>query len=159
MKTKTETITQSITAYRLDDQIGYLLRRAYQRASMNTSRTMEKFGVTPLQYATLARLQESGEISQNQLGRLVDMEPGNFHGVIRRLVGRGLVQCCQDNGDKRKVSLKLTSCGYRLVEDLMPMSIKSTEMTLAGLTAAQRDKLYELLQLIVDTKVGKENSG
>jgi len=149
MKAKPDVKKRDLSGYRLDDQIGYLLRRAYQRACTNTSRMMEEYGITPLQYATLARLQECSEVSQNRLGRLVDMEPGNFHGVIRRLIDRGLVTRRQDDGDRRKVSLKLTPCGRELAEKLVPLSVKRTEITLAGLTAVQRNQLRQFLEFIV----------
>ncbi len=48
------------------------LRRAHYRASLNLSRYIRKSDLTPPQLATLLKLQEIGETSQNELGRLVD---------------------------------------------------------------------------------------
>jgi hypothetical protein len=66
------------SAYRLEDQVGFLLRRAYQRASSNLVERIGPYDLTAPQFATLARLYERGALSQNLLGRLVAMEPANI---------------------------------------------------------------------------------
>ena len=44
--------------YRLDDQIGHLLRRASQQASANLAERLTDHGLTTAQYVVLARLAE-----------------------------------------------------------------------------------------------------
>src|SRR3977135_1019768 len=77
-------------AYRLEDQVGFLLRRAYQRASSNLIDRIGPYDLTAPQFATLARLYERGTLSQNLLGRLVAMEPANIRDVVLRLKKRRL---------------------------------------------------------------------
>src|SRR5258708_12623220 len=77
-------------AYRLDDQVGFLLRRAYQRASSNLIDRIGPYDLTAPQFATLARLYERGTLSQNLLGRLVAMEPANIRNFVLRLKNRPL---------------------------------------------------------------------
>jgi len=136
--------------FHLDDAIGHLLRRAYQRTSAVLISQISEFDITPVQFATLARLHEYGMLSQNQLGRLVDIEPGNFHGVINRLLNRGLVIKQKDEKDQRKVNLSLSEKGRELVTLLIPMSEKATATTLASLTTDQRNELYALLNQILE---------
>src|ERR1700704_6608195 len=102
--------------YRLEDQVGFLLRRAYQRASSNLIERIGPYDLTAPQFATLARLYERGTLSQNLLGRLVAMEPANIRDVVLRLKKRRLVSTGRDPSDARLLLVSLTSSGMSLVE-------------------------------------------
>lgn len=136
-------------AYRLDDQIGHLLRRVYQRAAANLAARLEPHGLTPVQYAVLARLAETGPVSQNRLGRLVEMEQSNIHGVALRLARRGLIRRSRDPLDRRLTLLALTAEGRRLFDALVPISTASSAATLAVLAPDERAALIGLLRRLV----------
>ncbi|MDE2228514.1 MAG: MarR family transcriptional regulator [Alphaproteobacteria bacterium] len=133
-------------AYRLDDQVGFLLRRAYQRASANLTDRIRVHDLTPPQFATLARLYERGNLSQNRLGRLVAMEPANIRDVVQRLRKRRLVATGRDATDSRRILVGLTAAGAALVTRLVPVEIACTAKTLAPLAPAERTQLYTLLR-------------
>ena len=76
-------------AYMLEDQVGFLLRCAHQRATEIFNAVMGRFAVTPTQFAALAKLDDLGSVSQNQLGRLTRMDPATVSGVVGRLIARG----------------------------------------------------------------------
>ncbi|WP_426433727.1 MarR family winged helix-turn-helix transcriptional regulator [Bradyrhizobium genosp. P] len=136
--------------YRLEDQVGFLLRRAYQRASSNLVDRIGAHDLTAPQFATLARLYERGALSQNLLGRLVAMEPANIRDVVLRLKKRRLVATRRDPTDKRLILIDLTSAGVSLVEQLLPIEIECTAKTLAPFSADERRLLYDLLTRLAD---------
>lgn len=136
--------------YRLEEQVGFLLRRAYQRASSNLVDEIGAYDLTAPQFATLARLYERGALSQNLLGRLVAMEPANIRDVVLRLKKRRLVATRRDPTDKRLILIDLTAAGVALVEQLIPIETACTAKTLAALTAAQRKQLYDLLERLAE---------
>src|SRR6266852_6774371 len=103
-------------AYRLDDQVGFLLRRASQRASANLVERIGPHDLTAPQFATLARLYERGPLSQNLLGRLVAMEPANIRDVVLRLKKRRLVMTRRDPDDARLILVGLTPAGMSLIQ-------------------------------------------
>jgi MarR family transcriptional regulator, lower aerobic nicotinate degradation pathway regulator len=138
-------------AYRLEDQVGFLLRRAYQRASSNLIDRIGPYDLTAPQFATLARLYERGTLSQNLLGRLVAMEPANIRDVVLRLKKRRLIVTRRDADDGRLILVSLTSAGSSLVEKLLPIEIECTAKTLAALNANERKLLYELLDRLADS--------
>ena len=138
-------VRRGASDYRLEDQVGFLLRRAYQRASSNLVDRIGSYDLTAPQYATLARLYERGALSQNLLGRLVAMEPANIRDVVLRLKKRRLVATRRDPTDKRLILIDLTVAGVALVEQLIPIEIECTATTLAPLKADQKQLLYELL--------------
>jgi DNA-binding MarR family transcriptional regulator len=135
--------------YRLDDQVGHLLRRAYQRASGHLASRIRAYDLTPVQHATLIRLWEMGPLSQNQLGRVVAMPPANIHSLVRRLESRGLVRRDPDDKDKRLLTVSLTDEGTALVQKLIPLDSASTEAALHALNETERQTLYDLLKKLV----------
>lgn len=137
-------------AYRLEDQVGFLLRRAYQRASGNLTERIGGHDLTSPQFATLARLFEHGKVSQNLLGRLVAMEPANIRDVVQRLKKRGLVATERDAGDARLILVGLTPAGDRLTRDLLPVDMASTAKTLGPLDPGERKLFYGLLRKVIE---------
>jgi DNA-binding MarR family transcriptional regulator len=138
-------------AYRLDDQVGFLLRRAYQRASSNLIERIGPYHLTVAQFATLARLYERGVLSQNLLGRLVAMEPANIRDVVLRLKKRRLIMTRRDPRDGRLILVSLTPTGLSLLERLLPIEIQCTAKTLAALNAGEKRLLYDLLGRLADS--------
>jgi MarR family transcriptional regulator, lower aerobic nicotinate degradation pathway regulator len=75
--------------YRLDAQVGYMLRQANQRHTTLFASAMIE-NLTPTQWAALAKLNESGPSPQNLLGRLTAMDAATIKGVIEPLDQAGL---------------------------------------------------------------------
>ena len=132
-----------ITSYQLDDQVGYKLRLANQRHLEIFSRHLPE--VTPTQFSILVRLCEVGEVSQNQLGRLVAMDAATTKGVITRLIDRGLVQARQDGQDLRRLQISLTHEGHRVLRTAIKKAQAITEETTERLTSREVLRLMKLL--------------
>ena len=132
-------------SYRLDDQIGFVLRQAQQRhATLFASLMLE--GLTPTQWAALAKLAEIGPTSQTQLGRLTAMDAATIKGVIDRLSARGLTQATADAEDARRRLIELTLEGAELYRRAEPVAQEITQATLAPLSPEERDALLILLR-------------
>lgn len=136
------------TRYRVEDQIGYLLRRAHQRATAVFQSMIGDDEITPTQYSSLVKLLEHEELSQNRLGRLVAMDKATTQGVVRRLKARELLTSRPDPGDARRVLLKLTASGRRLVERLAANGPDVSREILKPLPPAQQKVLVDLLRRI-----------
>ncbi|GAB4352051.1 MAG: MarR family transcriptional regulator BpsR [Kiloniellaceae bacterium] len=135
--------------FTIDDQIGHVLRRAYQAASAHLARRLKPYDLKPQQFATLQRLRELGPTSQNRLGEAVDMPRANIHKMVERLYQRGLVELRADPADARVRLVALTGEGHRLAEELIPLDLASTEDALAPLSDGERKTLYDLLRRIL----------
>ncbi|MBP9185274.1 MAG: MarR family transcriptional regulator, partial [Fuscovulum sp.] len=98
--------------YRLDDQIGYILRRVTQRHLALFAAAIPE--VTTTQFAVLARLAEIGPVSQNHLGRETAMDAATIKGVVDRLAKLGLVATTADPADRRRLTVSLTGAGTEL---------------------------------------------
>jgi DNA-binding MarR family transcriptional regulator len=135
----------SRNGYRVEAQIGHLLRRAHQRATSIFQETLDDPSLTPTQFAALMRLTDDGPLSQNQLGRLAAMDPATVQGVARRLEERGLVTRVADARDRRRTVLSVTADGRALADRLIDSARAVSAKTLAPLSPRERETLIELL--------------
>lgn len=129
--------------YRLEEQIGFLLRRASQRHLAIFAKTIP--ALTPPQWAALVTLSRTGDTAQNRLGQLVAMDAATIKGVIDRLKARGLVGLGTHDADRRRVMVGLTAAGRTLVEALLGPAQAVTEETLAPLSEREAATLKRLL--------------
>ena len=129
--------------YRLDEQIGFVLRKANQRHISIFARHIGD--LTPPQFAALAKLAEVGDTSQNQLGALVAMDAATIKGVIDRLKARGLVALARHDGDRRRLVVALTDEGRVVVEKFKPLAHRITQETTASLNPREVETLMKLL--------------
>ena len=131
------------STYQLDDQVGYKLRLASQRHLEIFSRHLPE--MTPTQFSILVRLSEIGEVSQNQLGRLVAMDAATTKGVVTRLIDRGLVQSRQDGEDLRRLQISLTGEGQKVIKAGIEKARAITRETTERLTPRELARLLALL--------------
>lgn len=129
--------------YRLDAQIGFLLRKANQRHL--TIFADEIAEVTPRQFAALAKLLEMGPLSQNRLGRETAMDAATIKGVIGRLLAKELVKTQADPSDRRRLTVSLTETGARFIQSCLPHAQRISEATLAPLTPGEARQLLSLI--------------
>jgi DNA-binding MarR family transcriptional regulator len=134
---------KAASEYRLDEQIGFLLRKANQRHLAIFARHIPD--LTPPQFAALAKLWEVGETSQNQLGQLVAMDAATVKGVIDRLRARGLVELAEHESDRRRVVVSLSADGRAMVGALLREASEITAETIAPLTLREAATLIRLL--------------
>jgi MarR family transcriptional regulator, lower aerobic nicotinate degradation pathway regulator len=131
-------------SYILDEQIGFILRQVWQRHATIFAREIG-INLTPTQWAALAKLNETGPCSQNQLGRLTAMDVATIKGVIDRLTARGLTETSADPDDGRRLLVSLTRTGQQLAEKSAANALLISKETLAPLDAREREMLFALL--------------
>jgi MarR family transcriptional regulator, lower aerobic nicotinate degradation pathway regulator len=134
--------------YVVENQVGFLLRRAHQRHAVLFQESMGDADLTPMQFTALLKTAEMGRVTQNQLGRLAAMDPATVQGVVRRLIARGLMRRAPDQMDRRTAVLTATEAGLALLAVAVPHARRITAATLAPLDEAERAQLVELLRKI-----------
>lgn len=134
--------------YRVEAQVGFLLRRANQRHTAIFADGMAEAELTPTQFTALVKVVELGQVTQNHLGRLAAMDPATIQGVVRRLIDRGLVAGADDPMDRRTIVLAPTAAGVALAGRAVVAGRFITEATLEPLSAEERAALLSLLRKI-----------
>ena len=131
--------------YRLDDQLGYVLRQVSQRHT-TVFASLIGDGLKPMQWAVLARLHEIGATSQTALGRAVSMDGATVKHIVDRLVKRGLATRLRDPVDGRKLLVDLTQAGRQVTLRNFDRARAISVATFAPLTEAERAVLGRLLE-------------
>jgi MarR family transcriptional regulator, lower aerobic nicotinate degradation pathway regulator len=137
-------------SYRLESQIGFVLRRAHQKATGIFNAVMGEFVVTPTQFAALAKLHDAGRVSQIELGRLTALDPATIWGVINRLAKQGYVAQSPDPNDGRLVMVELTDAGRKAILRMKAVAGEVSRETLRPFTGEEARQLLALLSRLGD---------
>jgi len=138
----------ALGGYVVEDQVGFLLRRAHQRHTVLFQDGIGDADLTPTQFTALLKVVELGRVTQNQLGRLAAMDPATIQGVVKRLIARGYVRRTPDPLDRRTAVLAPTQAGVEAMGRAVPCARAITEATLRPLDAEERGRLLALLRKI-----------
>jgi DNA-binding MarR family transcriptional regulator len=141
-----ETVTV-LGPYRLEEQVGFHLRRAGQRHAAIFAGLMSD-DLTPTQWAALVKLAEHSAVPQNQLGRETAMDAATIKGVVDRLCRRGLLETAPDPDDGRRMLVSITREGLDAVQRGVRAATAITAETLAPLAPGERRVLLDLLRRI-----------
>ena len=132
--------------YRLEQQVGFLLRKAHQFASTVFQDEIGTFDVTPQQFSVLITLQDLGEIGQGRLGAATAMDAATLLGVAQRLAKRGLVAVREDPADRRRRLVQLTRSGDALAGELRQIGPRVSARILSEFDPDEQSALLELLE-------------
>lgn len=130
--------------YVLDEQVGYMLRKAYQRNS-GIFLELIPHGLTMTQFSAMYRLGERGSMSQNQLGRSVAMDAATTKGIVNRLAERNFVRTDPDPKDRRRYQVSLTEQGKQVLGEALEKAAEVSRTTLSPLKPAERRTFLKLL--------------
>lgn len=136
--------TKSIKNYRLEEQVGFLLRQVSQRHTNLFVETIND-SLTTTQFSALAKLYEIEACSQNMLGRHTAMDAATIKGVIDRLKRKELVYLEADSTDKRRLLVKLTDKGRGVAIEAIGAAIEITKLSLLPLSDSEQQVFLNLL--------------
>lgn len=106
----------------------------------------------PWEFDVLSALRRAGHPYELSPGRLLHellVTSGTMTNRVDRLVARGLVERRRDPGDRRGILVRLSPTGSTLVDEALSALLASERELLAGLPAADRDRLAALLRVVV----------
>lgn len=140
--------TPTTNDYRFTEQIGHLLRRAYQRHMAIFKETVPDSQLTASQFVVLCSIRDlgGGEVADVVAATAID-EP-SVRGIIERLKWRNLVAVSHEPGDARHMAVSLTPEGTELVEQTVPFALEISELTFGELDRTERSTLLALLRRI-----------
>lgn len=134
--------------YDVTQQIGHLLRKAYQRHLAIFHDILAESELTSAQFVTLCTLRDRGPSSQVDLVRATAVDQATIRGVVDRLKARNLIALTRDLSDGRKVVIALTKAGADLLEEAIPHARTISEETVKDLNPAERVALDFMLRKI-----------
>lgn len=136
--------------YDFTEQVGHLLRRAYQRHVAIFQQTIPDSQLTAGQFVVLCAIQEQGPCSLSEIARATAIDQATVRGIIERLKSRELIMVSHDARDRRKVVVLLSPTGQVLIDEVVPFAQDISERTMGGLNPAERVALLYLLRKMSD---------
>lgn len=128
---------------------------ARRHSELNASVLLE-FGLEWWAYDVLSELRRIGapyECPVNQLSKIIPLTSGALTHRLDGLVERKLVSRGTDKHDRRKVLIKLTASGKKLVDRAATARFKASESALEVLSDAERRKLDSLFDKLLASPV------
>lgn len=141
-------ITDGTHGYRFTDQVGHLLRRAYQRHVAIFQETVPDAQLTAAQFVVLCAVRDRGRCQVNEIVGATAIDEASVRGIVERLKWRQLVTATHEPGDARRMEVALTPAGASLVEQTVPIAEQITELTFGDLDPVERATLVALLRKI-----------
>ncbi len=132
--------------FALEDHVGFLLRKAYQRHATLFLDVAQEHALTPTQFAALVKVVELGRVTQNHLGRQVAMDPATIQGVIKRLTVRGLIERTHDPMDRRTAVLAPTPEALNLIGTAVSCAQRAHDTALSPLSGEEQMLFLRLLR-------------
>ena len=140
--------TDGTHGYRFTDQVGHLLRRAYQRHVAIFQETVPDAQLTAAQFVVLCAVRDRGRCQVNEIVDATAIDEASVRGIVERLKWRQLVTATHEPGDARRMEVALTPAGSSLVEQTVPIAEQITELTFGDLDPVERATLVALLRKI-----------
>ena len=132
--------------YRVTEQVGHLMRKAYQRHLAIFQENASDPNLTSVQFVTLCALRDNGPSSQADLVRITAVDQATIRGIIERLKARHLIKISKDSLDGRKVIMTLLPAGEAVLQEMVPKAKLITQLTVECLNPAERVALMYLLR-------------
>ena len=124
---------------------GFLIKRCHQVTAALFLDHCREFGVTASQYAALRALEEFPGVDQLAVGRLIGLDRTTAGLVVKLLADRGLLERTVNDQDNRRMRLRLSAAGQRLLANMEPAAGRAQDAALAALPPAKRKQFLALL--------------
>jgi DNA-binding MarR family transcriptional regulator len=124
---------------------GFLIKDISRLHSKNFERHAAGLNMSFAQCKVLAYLERNEGASQVRLAELSDTDPMTLVRIIDRMEGDGWVERRADPGDRRARRLFLKDAARAVLQEMSRVASVARAEALAGLSAADRETLIDLL--------------
>ncbi len=129
---------------------GYLLRDTHLAFAKALRRRLLPYDMTTGQYFFLRALWIEEGLSQRELSRRVGTTEPTTASAMRVLEKKGLVRRTRNTEDRRTINIYPTDKSCRLKNQLLAHGIAINAAAVAGISAAELDRVFALLRTMKD---------
>jgi DNA-binding MarR family transcriptional regulator len=134
--------------YDVEQSIGFLLAKAYQRAWATMKEEIDPYDLTPPQFGLLSFLWQQDGLTQAELSEKGQVDRSTVGGLIDRLERNGLLERRQHPQDRRAYRIYLTERGKALESVLTACAGRSLQRLTAGLSEGEVKELRRMLEIL-----------
>ena len=133
-------------------RIGFLLTQLGSLAAENFAAKTRELGITPPEAGVMRILGRQGGMNQRELAEKLGVAQSRVVALVDSLESAGLIVRERSQIDRRSQVLQVTDSGREVLANLR-IAAEAQEAELAeGLSASDRDQLYELLLKLGDAR-------
>lgn len=128
------------------------IRKIVRSINLESKKIQKEYGVSIPQILCLSYLREAEnyQAGQGEIREFLNLNPSTTSGIINRLEAKGLVARLPKTGDKRVVTIALTSKGDQLMEKRPPLLHDRLSEKLENLDNATLEQIRGSLELLED---------
>ena len=141
-----------ITGDRAPSSLAFLLSQVGINAARQFAERLEEADLQPPLFRILNLVDAAEGRSQQAIGEAIQVPPSRMVALVDELEERGLVERRPNPEDRRIRALFLTRKGRQTLARGREIARAHEEQLTVGMAAADRDRLTQLLQQIVDTQ-------
>ncbi len=123
----------------------YLLSQLGRAGKRRLTEQLASHGLTMRDMASLAVLEESGPVSQAELGRRLGLDPKDVSVLVDDMCRRDLAERTVDSTDRRRRLIGSTSQGAAALETARRVTGRVDDELLGPLPSAARESLHRML--------------
>jgi DNA-binding MarR family transcriptional regulator len=133
---------------RQEEDLGFLLARAYRAMRRRLMSELEPLGVTYEQFRVLIALCEQDYVAQVTLATSVAADKTSLARMLGRMEGAGLVSRETDPDDSRVHRVRLTEKGREMQGQVIPRRDRALRAAVEGLNGEEVSELKRMLNEI-----------
>jgi DNA-binding MarR family transcriptional regulator len=128
------------------------IRKIVRSLNIESKKIQKEYGVSIPQVLCLNFLHNSDnyQATQAEIRKFLNLNPSTISGIINRLENKGLVARLPRSGDKRKVTIFITSKGDRLIKRIPSLLDDRLSNKLVKFDDKTLQHLLESLELLVN---------
>jgi MarR family transcriptional regulator, lower aerobic nicotinate degradation pathway regulator len=130
----------------IEKSVGFLLAKAYQRASGLFKERFDAYDLTPQQFGLLGFLWRQDGQSQAELSQRSQIDRTTMGGLVDRLEKEGLVRRAPHPEDRRAYQIFLTQKGKGLEQELSAIAKEVIADFVSPITREEHETLIRILE-------------
>jgi DNA-binding MarR family transcriptional regulator len=138
-----------MTKIRLEELIGFELKRAQQESAQLFANSMMGTLLKPGQYSLLRTIASYPDETIKSVAKRLALEPSNLSGLLDCLEGEGYLQRARLSVDKRARVLRLTPLGRKILKRCERMIATYEETLTRGMSPAEKSHLLGSLGKLI----------
>ncbi len=139
------------------EYIFYLMLQTVRRREAALSRAMRPIGLTAAKWHAGAVLRRLNGCSMAELAHLSAVDRTTLTRIVDQLVGDGLAERGAAPGDRRRVMIRLTERGVKLIDRARSVSRSFNEEVLDGTEEAHQLAALRLLQHVLANMIADDD--
>jgi DNA-binding MarR family transcriptional regulator len=147
-----EKVTKKVqlSSSRIEEHIGYHLKRSYVHMIEQFHLEMKEFRLRPAEFSILSMLSENESVTAKKLSQSLNIAPPNLVSLIDHLEDRKLINKTVNEQDRRSQILKLTNSGETLLSNAQVAAMRAQNIAMKNLDSSDKEQLIEILRKLYD---------